>query len=114
MSVITPLCDRDQLIVYMEKLKTHGCGPEVMLGKLDAFESALSFISLFILKDDDTNTLHGQCLRMSETMKRWRSTLRKQKALTREIRLEKLSVEKLSLDEITAMMKVRVYGIHSC
>ena len=99
------MLDRDQLVAYMEKLKTHGCGPEGMLGKLDAFESALSFIRLFILKDDDTNTLYGQSLRMSETLKRWRSTLRKQKALTRAIRLETLSDEKLSLDEITAMIE---------
>ena len=106
------MLDRDQLVVYMEKLKTHGCGPEGMLGKLDAFESALLFILLFILKDDDTNTLHGQCLRMSETMKR--STLRKQKALTREIRLEKLSDEKLSLVEITAMIESEEYAMHLC
>ena len=77
----------------MDKVERSKCGPDGRVTKLDALDAALHFFRLELLKDDPNNALHTKALRMSETIKSWKATLRKQKTRKRIQRLEELSSE---------------------
>ena len=62
---------------FMKKLKDHECGPEEAIAKLEAFEHALSFIRLRMLNEDNEGDGFQKCNKMTETLKRWQTTLMK-------------------------------------
>lgn len=100
------LLDRDQIMAFVDKLERHGCGPDGKVTKLDALDAALRFFRLELLKDDTNNALHMKSLQMTETIKGWKATLRKQKTRKRIQRLEELSsdAEALSLESVEAII----------
>ncbi len=80
-------------------------GPDGRVVKLDAFEAALRFLRLHILKDQQNTQQHLKAQQMSETIKGWKTTLRKQKRKKRVQRLEDLSATSLSPDEVDQVIK---------
>ena len=70
------------------------------MSKIDALESALHFIRTKIAKEDPHDPAHVAAVRMSDTLQTWRRALRKVKRKKRVEKLEELSSEKLSLDDV--------------
>ena len=93
-------------MAYMDKVERSKCGPDGRVTKLDALDAALRFFRLELLKDNPNNALHTKSLRISETIKSWKATLRKQKTRKRIQRMEELSAESesLSLDDVEAII----------
>ena len=87
------LLDRDQIMAFMDKLECHGCGSDGRVTKLDAIDAALRFFRLELLKDDPSNVLYAKAMKITETIKGWKATLRKQKTRKRIQRMEELSAE---------------------
>ena len=97
------LTDRDQLTGFMEKLKRSSVGPEGQLSKIDGFCSALRFLKVDILRDSGS-PLTEKATRMLEVLKGWKNTLRKEKRKLQHRRLEELSCQDHSLDEVNALI----------
>ena len=104
------LLDRDMLLAYHDKLERFGVGVEGQINKLDAIDAALSFIQLMVLKDKPTHPWHQRALRISESLKAWKATLRKRKTRKRAQRLEDLSATQLSIMELTQVLDCRAMG----
>ena len=98
------LTDRDQLLGYTEKLKRAKVGPEGLLAKLDALLAALKYVKVHIIEDTN-DPVYGKVLRMEDVIGGWKATLRKSKRKLRKSRLQQLSSELLSLDEVSALLK---------
>ena len=96
------LLDRDQIMAFMDKLERYDCGSEGRVTKLDALDAALRFFRLELLKDVPGNALHTKALQMTETIKGWKATLRKQKTGKRIQRMEEVTseAESLLLEEV--------------
>ena len=105
---ITPhwarLTDRDQLLGYMEKLKRSGVGPEGRLGKLDVLSMGLKFFKVAVASDLHS-PLYTKACHMQEVLLQWKATLRKEKRKLSVKRLEALSSEPLSLEEVTQLVE---------
>ena len=99
------LTDQDQLLGYIGKLKRSSVGPEGQLSKLDAFTAALRFFKVEILSGKDVSGLHSQATRMLEVISGWKGTLLKERRNLRQKRLQELSCEDLSLEEVTALIE---------
>ena len=76
-------------------------GPEGQLGKLDALTNSLKYYKTHILKDANTPEQAKADLILT-AVQGWECTLRKDKRKVRAKRIEDLSNEGLSLDEITS------------
>jgi hypothetical protein len=102
------LLDRDQIMAFMDKLECHGCGSDGRVTKLDAIDAALRFFRLELLKDDPSNVLYAKAMKITETIKGWKATLRKQKTRKRIQRMEELSAEadSLSLEDVENIIHV--------
>lgn len=105
------LVDRDQLVGYIEKLRSANVGPEGQLAKLDAFFCALRFLKVVVVADCNDPS-HAEVVKMEETIAGWKATLRKQKGKLRKRRLQDLSCEQLSLDEVTALLNCKLLWSH--
>ena len=105
------LVDRDQLIAYFEKLKRARVGPEGRLAKLDYFHAAMRFMTLHVLAEE-THPLYQKFTKAMSMLDGWKKTLRKEKRRLRKVRLQKLSCESLSLDEITALLDSQKLWAH--
>ena len=97
------LTDRDQLMGYVEKLKRAKVGPEGQLSKLDTFSAALRYLKVHVLADE-RHALYSKVTQMENVLTGWKTTLRKTKRKLRKSRLQKLSSESLSLDEVSALL----------
>lgn len=98
------LTDRDQLTGFMEKLKRSSVGPEGQLAKLDAVVCTLRFLKVVVLRGESSSPLFQQACHMSEVLSGWKVTLRRDKRKLRIKRLEELSCQDLSLDEVNALL----------
>ena len=67
------------LLAYHNKLECSGVGVEGQINKLDALDAALCFIQPLVLKDKPTHPWHQRALRIRETLKAWKASLRKKK-----------------------------------
>ena len=94
------LLDRDMLIAFLEKCKRFKLEADGQIRKLDSLEAALSFIRRRMLKDDPSNRTFQQSTRISDSIKGWKTALRKEKTKRRMQRMEELSSSTLSLDEV--------------
>ena len=99
------LSDRDQLVGYLEKLKRSSIGPEGQLAKVDGICCALRFLRVEVLKGAPHPESMEKAGHMLEVLQGWKSTLRKQKRKLRKKRLEELSCQDLSLDEVNGLIE---------
>ena len=99
------LTDRDHLIGYLEKLKRSSVRPEGQLAKLDAFCSALTFFKVSVLKGDISSPFLKKAAHMLDMLHGWTATLRHDKRKLRKKRLEELSCQDLSLDEVNLLVE---------
>ena len=105
------LTDRDQLIGYAAKLKRAKIRPEGQLSKLDAICAGLRFLKVHILADE-SHPLYSQASRMELVLNGWKSTLRKEKRKLQKVRLQKLSSECLSLEEVSTLLECQLLWMH--
>ena len=98
------LSDRDIVLAYLSRVEQAGCGVEGRLSKLDAFEAALTFLRLVVLKDKETDEWYRKTKKMSDILVACKATLRKQKSRKRVARMESLSDEALNLDDIDEIL----------
>ena len=99
------LLDRDIIIAYMDKLKRFKIEADGRISKLDALDAGLTFMRRNLCKDDPNNTIFQRAMRMSDTIKGWKCTLRKEKTKRRMKRMEDLSSSHLTLDEVDEMIQ---------
>jgi hypothetical protein len=100
------LTERDRLLGYVDKLKRVKVGPDGQLGKLDALSCALRFIKVS-LPHDASPALFSKIAAAEAALGGWKTTLRKDKRRLRKVRLQKLSEESLSLDEVSQLLDCR-------
>lgn len=98
------LLDREQLVAFVDKLAKH-IGPEGRITKLDSLDSALSFIRLKALKNNPDDRRMQQAALISESIKAWKSTLRKEKLKRRVERMEKLSATPMTFDDANELLE---------
>lgn len=101
------LTDRDQLVGYVQKLTRAKVGPEGQLAKLDAFICALRFVKAVVIADC-SHPMHVDCTSTEEIIARWKKALRRQKVKLRKKRLQDLSCEQLSLEEVAALIDCKL------
>lgn len=82
-------------------------GVEGQTNELDASDADLSFIQLFLLKDEPTHQWHRRAMHIRESLKAWKATLRKKKTQKRAQRLEDLSATRLSVVELTKVVECK-------
>ena len=99
------LTDRDQLVGFLDKLKRSSVGPEGQLSKLDGFSSALKFLQVILLKDSPEMVEKARHTLL--LIQGWKTTLRRDKRKLMKKRLEDLSCQDLSLDEVNSVVEDR-------
>ena len=73
------LLDRDMIIAYTDKCKQFKIEADGQIRKLDAIDAGLTFIRCKLFKDDPNNSSFQRAMKMSDTIKGWKATLRKDK-----------------------------------
>ena len=73
------LLDGDMIIAYTDKCKQFKIEADGQICKLDAIDAGLTFIRRKLFKDDPNNSSFQRAMRMSDTIKGWKATLRKDK-----------------------------------
>lgn len=99
------LLERDMLVAFLDKLERYGCGIEGRISKLDSIDSALSFIQLSILCDNPQHAWHPQVMQIRGHIKAWKATLRKGKTKMRAGRLDVLSSQELTFEEVNKLLE---------
>lgn len=84
------------------------------INKLEALDAALCFIQLLVLKNKPTHPWHQRAMRIRDTLKAWKATLRKKKTQKRAQRLQELSATDLSIKDLTKVLDCRDVGPLSC
>ena len=110
------LMDRDMVLAFLDKLERCGIGVEGRINKLDALDAALSFLQLCVLKDQPTHIWHQRAMRMKDSLKAWKATMRKEKTKKRAQRLEELSSQQVSIAEVTGILECKPMwtDFHEC
>lgn len=98
------ILDREQLVTFVDRLAKH-IGPEGRITKLDSLDAALSFIRLKVLKNNIDDGRLRKATQMSESIKAWKSTLRKEKRKRRVECMEKLSAAPISFDDANDLLE---------
>ena len=99
------LLERDMLVAFLDMLEHHGCGIEGRISKLDSLDAALSFIQQSILCDNPQHAWHAQGVQIHGHIKAWKATLRKGKMKLRARRLDVLSSQKLTFEEVNKLLE---------
>ena len=98
---------KEYVTTFLEKLGVSGCGPEGQLTKLDNLQTALRFVRMHILDDDaqENSESFYRAMKMEDTIRGYKKTLRKSKQKRVEERLEHFSETPMSLSEVTAVVE---------
>ena len=93
------------IIAYIDKLKRFKVEADGQISKLDALDVGLMFMRRNLCKDDPDNSIFKRAMRISDTIKGWKCTLRKEKTKRRMKRMEDLSSSNLTLDEVDEVIQ---------
>ena len=99
------LLEHDMLVAFLDKLEHRGCGIEGRISKLDSLDAVLSFIQQRILCDNPQHAWHAQVVQIRRHIKAWKTTLRKGKTKLRAGRLDVLSSQKLTFEEVNKLLE---------
>jgi len=101
------LLNEDEVHRYVDYLReSEVIGVDGILTKLDRLGNALEFIKATVLQQDDQPKYH-KVQRVQDAIKRWKAGLRPLKKMKNLQRLEAISEEALSLEEVNTVVENR-------